>query len=549
MGELHPSIAAAAVVGSTNSSLHLNGERGDQMASAQTACCNCDPKSNGDGVLTSQPVTVETPTGGDGKHKLFLGTFIHSTSLAELKYRHKAAICVSKEGTIVAIEDECDWDRAEEVLFSRLGWSKDEVDVISTSEGQFFFPGFIDTHIHAPQYPNSGIFGKSTLLDWLTTYTFPLEASLADPAKARRVYGRCISKTLAHGTTCAAYYATIDVPSTNLLADLCMAAGQRALVGKVCMDQLSPDWYREESAEVSLQAARDSIAHISKIDPGFQTVKPIITPRFAPSCSVELLGALGRLHAETGLPVQTHISENKGEIELVREMFCGGVNGSKCDIVEDVGETYAGVYDRYGLLTDKTILAHAIHLSEAEASLISERGSKVSHCPCSNSSITSGAARVRWLLDKGIDVGLGTDVSGGYSPSILDAARQALLVSRHVALAGPGDCCDDSAKLSVEEVLYLATRGGAAVVGLEGRVGAFEVGFDWDAQLVALGSVGDDGMQEGAASASGEDNHQSNVDIFGWETWEERIAKWLFNGDDRNTKRVWVRGRLVHSRK
>ncbi|TLS27560.1 hypothetical protein PpBr36_04605 [Pyricularia pennisetigena] len=546
MGELRQSIAAGAA-SSTNSSVHLDGE---QMPSQQSACCNCDRKINGDGVLTSRPATVETPTGGDSRHKLFLGTFIHSTSLAELKYRHKAAICVSKEGTIVAIEDECNQERAEEVLFPRLGWSGDEVEVFAASAGQFLFPGFIDTHIHAPQYPNSGIFGKSTLLDWLTTYTFPLEASLADPAKARRVYGRCISKTLAHGTTCAAYYATIDVPSTNLLADLCMAAGQRALVGKVCMDQLSPDWYREESDEVSLQAARDSIAHISKIDPEFQTVKPIITPRFAPSCSVELLSALGRLHAETGLPVQTHISENKGEIELVREMFCGGAKGSNCDVVEDVGETYAGVYDRYGLLTDKTILAHAIHLSEAEASLISERGSKVSHCPCSNSSITSGAARVRWLLDKGIEVGLGTDVSGGYSPSILDAARQALLVSRHVALAGAvGDRCDDLAKLSVEEVLHLATRGGAAVVGLADRVGAFEVGFDWDAQLIELGSVGDDGMQEGAASVSGEDNHQSNVDIFGWETWEERIAKWLFNGDDRNTKRVWVRGRLVHWRK
>lgn len=543
-----------ATTNGTDRSLRVNGGGvgggGEQISPVPgpgATCCKC----NGKAADALGSAAVGPAGGGNGRHKLFLGTFVHSTSLSELRYRHKAAICVSQEGIIVSIEDDCDEERAAEVLFPRLGWSRDDVVVITANNGQFFFPGFIDTHIHAPQYPNAGIFGKSTLLDWLTTYTFPLEASLADPVRARRVYSRCISKTLAHGTTCAAYFATVDVPSTNLLADLCIAAGQRALVGKVCMDQLSPDWYREESAEASVQATRDCMAHIGKVDPEFRTVRPIITPRFAPSCSAELLSMLGKLHAETGLPVQTHISENKGEIELVRNMFCGGgESAAAAAATEDVGATYAGVYDRFGLLTDKTILAHAVHISEAEASLISERGSKVSHCPCSNSSITSGAARVRWLLEKGIEVGLGTDMSGGYSPSVLDAARQALLVSRHVAMAGGDDGdCDEAAKLSVEEVLYLATRGGAAVVGLEDTVGAFEVGFDWDAQLVGLGCVRDDGMLEGAASASGEDNHSSNVDIFGWESWEDRVAKWLFSGDDRDTKRVWVRGRLVHQRK
>jgi guanine deaminase len=123
-----------------------------------------------------------------------------------------------------------------------------------------------DTHLHASQYPNVGIFGKSTMLDWLNTYTFPLEASLSDLDKARAVYARCVRKTLSHGTTCAAYYATVDVPSTNLLADLYMEAGQHALVGRECMDQLSPAWYRDESPEASLAATRESIAHIASID-------------------------------------------------------------------------------------------------------------------------------------------------------------------------------------------------------------------------------------------------------------------------------------------
>lgn len=329
-------------------------------------------------------------------------------------------------------------------------------------------------------------------------------------------------KTLSHGTTTAAYYATVDVASTNLLADLCLAAGQRALVGRVCMDErgMCPDWYRDGSAREGVDRARESAEYIARVDAGRGLVRAVVTPRFAPSCSPEMLRGLGELAREKGLHVQTHISENEGEIGLVREMF-----------PED--ESYAGVYDRFGLLGERTILAHAVHLSEEEVRLIRERGAKVSHCPCSNSSITSGEARVRWLMDSGVTCGLGTDMSGGYSPSVLEAARQALLVSRHVAMKG-----EEKAKLSVEEVLYLATRGGAEVVGLGGKVGGFEVGMEWDAQLVVLGNV--DGEGEG---------EDGDVDVFGWESWEERVAKWLFNGDDRNTRKVWVKGRLVHERK
>lgn len=371
-----------------------------------------------------------------------------------------------------------------------------------------------------------GIFGKTTLLDWLSKYTFPLESSLKDLTKARRVYTACVRRTLAHGTTTAAYYATIDVAATNLLADLCLSIGQRAFVGRVCMDnpQLCPDYYMDESAEAGLEATRETIRHIEAIDPGFEVVCPILTPRFAPSCTSESMKGLADIQRKTGLPVQTHVSENTGEIQLVASMFPGSAS-------------YADVYDQHGLLTPRTVLAHAVHLSEEEATLISERGTKVSHCPCSNSSLTSGAARVRWLWDKGIEVGLGTDMSGGYSPSILESARQAALVSRHVAMSD--DSGDGHNKLLVEEVLYLATRGGALCLGLEDKVGDFGVGKQWDAQLVGLGgSVGGEGDEE-----------DGNVDLFGWEDWEERIAKWLYVGDDRNTKKVWVKGRQVHSRK
>ncbi len=375
-----------------------------------------------------------------------------------------------------------------------------------------------DTHIHTPQYPNSGIFGNSTLLDWLNTYTYPLEASLSDLDKARRVYSQCISRTLSHGTTTAAYYATTDLHSTNLLADLCLARGQRALVGRCCMDSdFNPDYYRDASPAAAMKDTRAAIEHVKKIDPNYNLLRPVVTPRFAPSCSSQLLRELGELSNTENIPSQTHISETKSEVELVKKLFPNS-------------EHYAGVYDDHGFLSSRTILAHAVHLTADERRLIRSRDAKVSHCPLSNTALSSGLCPVRQLLDDGITVGLGTDVSGGYSPSILEAARQASMVSRTIAGA--------KVTLSVQEVLYLATRGGADVVGLEGVIGGFEVGMQWDAQMVVLDLVAEDGKGE----------LRGPVDVFGWETWEEKVAKWVFCGDDRNTKMVWVKGRLVHQR-
>lgn len=388
----------------------------------------------------------------------------------------------------------------------------------------------------------------------------------ADLAWARRVYSAVVRRTLAHGTTTAAYYATTDVAATNLLVDLCLRRGQRAFVGRVCMDTLGPADYRDESAADSLRRTRETIAHVRRVHPSLDLVSPILTPRFAPACSAEAMAALGRLargqdeddpagRAEAArgagwvYPVQTHVSENRGEMQMVRELF-------------PAHPSYAAVYDAAGLLGPRTVLAHGIYLSADEAALVAARGAGVAHCPCSNSALASGAARVRGLLAAGVRVGLGTDVSGGYSASVLDAARQALLVSRHVAMPPwsggeqqpgeeekAGEAERERAKLSVDEVLYLATRGGAEILGLSGRVGAFEVGMEFDAQLVSLGPA--------VGGAQGEDDDfdeveevpgRGNVDVFGFESWEERIAKWLFNGDDRNTKKVWVQGRLVHSK-
>lgn len=499
---------------------------------------------------------------------IYFGTFIHSklNELAKLDICEAGAIGVNTSGVIEFVErDIQNIDQA----IQKYPEYKD-ADVGKAEKGrQFFFPGFIgiiassfllyylilrtyslnprrlqqniDTHIHAPQYPNAGVFGSSTLLNWLNTYTFPMESSLQNLTRARTVYSRVVSRTLSHGTTTAAYYATIHVPATNLLADICAFAGQRAFVGRVCMDhpEINPEYYRDESADQALQRTIESIDHIKELDPGYTLISPIITPRFAPSCTSEMLGKLGKLAAETGLPCHTHISENRNEIQLVKKLF-------------PEHESYAEVYDAHGLLHSKMILGHAIHLSNKEKDLIKQRDAKISHCPASNSALTSGGARVRWLLESGITVGLGTDVSGGYSPSVLEAVRSTALVSRHVAMTDGEEC-----KLSVEEALYLSTRGGARVVGLEDKIGGFDVGMEWDAQLIGLELVEE---EEGEKSETyeGENvidrkvfgvSHMAGpVDIFGWESWDDRVHKWVYNGDDRNTQKVWVKGRNVWTR-
>jgi len=199
-------------------------------------------------------------------------------------------------------------------------------------------------------------------------------------------------------------------------------------------------------------------------------------------------------------------------------------------------KSYTDVYDTHGILGSKTILAHAIHLTHEERRTILDRGSSISHCPCSNTAITSGCAPIRELLEEGHTIGLGTDVSGGFHPSILENVRHAIWTSRHLSMQSE---LGDKAKLSTEEALYLATRGGAAVVGLSDKVGAFEVGMEFDAQIIDLGNVETGGSDDGHFEAG-------PVDMFGWESWAEKIEKWVYAGDDRNTTAVWVKGRLVH---
>lgn len=502
------------------------------------------------------------------RRTVYTGTFLHTPSLGYLEVLRNAVIGVNEHGVIAFIEkgfedlnldeksSEASFESAVRSKVRSLGWGeqcKNEEGISKrhhpdwrwvkgrTDGTGWFFPGFIDTHTHASQYPNTGLFGNDTLMEWLENYTFPMESSFESITRANHVYTRAINRALANGTTTAAYFATIHVPATNLLADLAYSHGQRAFIGRVCMDSCqNKESYKDPDANTAIKRTEASIAHISALDPSHSLITPIITPRFAPSCTSDCMNKLGALARCESLPIQTHISESPAEIELVRKLF---PNSS----------SYAGVYDDHGLLTPRTVLAHGVHLSDDEKKLIATRGASISHCALSNSYLSSGLCPVRSLLDHSINVSLGTDISGGYSPSILAAAREAAGVSRILASQLPRANKKDveRVKLSVAETLYLATVGGARALGLQEKVGSFEVGKEWDAQMVECGDwiFPDEEGEAGGRRMPRKKDEENPVEIWGKESWEDKIAKWVFTGDERNVKCVWVKGKLVHERK
>lgn len=462
-------------------------------------------------------------------YTLYHGTFIHTPELDRLEIMNNALIGVNQKGEIDFVSSEYAGGSQEEAIFffeKKSGESHSQIKYVDISKDplKFFLPGFIDTHIHASQYPNAGIGLESLLLDWLTDYTFPMEDQFTDTNSAKielakKVYSKVIDRTLRSGTTCASYFTTTDPHTSNMFAELCLKAGQRSFVGKVCMDHNETYPSYEESFEECQDSMSSMVKYISSINPQNETlVRPIVTPRFAPVCSRKLLKWLGSFASEHNLPIQTHIGENKNEIKLVADLF------PECD-------NYASVYSDHDLLTNTTILAHAVHLTKAERLLIKKHLCSVSHCPTSNSFLTSGEAPVKqYLHEDKINVSLGTDVSGGFDSSILTIIRQAILVSHHLAMKS-NDGTD--VKLTFPEAIYMATKAGAKAVGLEHQIGTFEKGKRWDAQLIDLNSP------------------NSIIDIFDWQIKKDRksmsdlLGKWIFGGDDRNCIKVWCNGRLV----
>ena len=329
--------------------------------------------------------------------------------------------------------------------------------------GQLVIPGLADLHTHAPQFAYRGTAMDCELMEWLEQYAFPEESRYADLKYAERAYEIVVRSLRQGATTRAVIFGTIHTDATLILMDLLEESGIISFAGKVNMDRNAPEALRETAEQSEAETVRFIRESLGR---GYRRTRPILTPRFAPSCTEALLAALGRIRQEYGLPVQSHLSENPEEIETVSRLF-------------PEAAFYGDVYDRAGLFgrEGNTVMAHCVYSPPEETERMLANGVWIAHCPASNMNIASGIAPVRRYLEKGLRVGLGTDVAGGHSESMFQAVTDAIQVSKlHWRLA------DREAKpLTFPEALYLATKGGGSFFG---KVGSFEEGYEFDAVVL-----------------------------------------------------------------
>lgn len=330
-------------------------------------------------------------------------------------------------------------------------------------------PGMVDLHIHAPQHAFRGMGMDYELIEWLNTQTFPEEARYKDIEYAERAYSIFAEDMKKSATTRACIFATVHRAATEILMDLMEKSGLVTYVGKVNMDRFAPDELVEKSAE---ESAFNTFGWINDIRGKYKRTKPILTPRFIPSCTDELMNELHEIQRAYNIPVQSHLSENPSEIEWVKQLQPDAL-------------FYGDGYDKYNMFgrTNKnalpvnTIMAHCTWSTDDEVGRIKENGVFIAHCPSSNMNLSSGIAPVRKYLDMDMRIGLGSDVAGGESESMFNAVADSIRASkmywRYV---------DNSAKpVTFEEAFYMATRGGGEFFG---RVGSFEEGFEADAVVL-----------------------------------------------------------------
>ena len=363
---------------------------------------------------------------------------------------------------------------------------------------RLLIPAMNDMHVHAPQYRNQGIAMDMELLPWLQNYTFPEEMKYLNPAYAERMYRRFVRDLWRFGTMRACVFATIHTDSTRLLMRLFEEAGMGALVGKVAMNRHCPKGL-SESVEDMVQGNEALIAEYNNPE---ALVRPIITPRFIPSCTPEMLQACGELAAKYGLPVQSHLSENRDEIAMVMSL-------------EKESTCYGDAYNRYGLFGQTpTVMAHCVWTEGEELELMKRQGVMVAHCPTSNFNVASGMAPIRQFLDEGLSVGLGSDISGGHDLNIFRMMVYAIQVSKMHYQQN-----HEKAFLTLSEAFWIATKSAGSFFG---RVGSFEPGYEFDALVI--------------------DDCELNHDDY---SLLHRLERFIYLGDDRHIEHRFCCGKEI----
>ncbi|HTC52047.1 MAG TPA: guanine deaminase [Steroidobacteraceae bacterium] len=442
----------------------------------------------------------------------FRGTFLHAPQRGQLQCLKDTLIVVAADGAISAIGPAESADgRAAAARLAQGG------RLVALGPQHFVLPGMVDLHVHAPQWPQVGAALDLPLEDWLQKFTFPLESRYADPAFAVAVYESLVANLLANGTTTALYFATLHLQATKALADICLRRSQRALIGRVAMDNPDqcPEFYRDASAGVATRETREFIRYVQALPGSEGLILPVITPRFIPSCTDELLGGLGTLARETGCHVQTHCSESDWQHRYVLE---------RC------GRTDTAALDSFGLLGRRTVLAHGNFVDDADAALIRERGAGIAHCPLSNVYFSDAVFPLRRILDAGVHVGLGTDIAGGASPSLLENARQAITSSRLLesgvdARLQRQQRRQPGSRIDALTAFWLATAGGG--IALDLPVGVFAPGYQFDACVLDVSAP------------------QGNLRIGADEPPETVLQKLIYGAARANISQVWVANRRV----
>ncbi len=301
---------------------------------------------------------------------------------------------------------------------------------------------FADMHLHAPQYPMIGMDMDMPLLQWLNTYTFPTEAAFKDNEYARETYRRLAGELAANGTTRVCMFSSSHREATLILMEELENAGITGFVGKVNMDRNGGTDYQETTEE----SVSETVRWLEECR--FEHIKPILTPRFTPSCTDELMEALGRLAKENDLPVQSHLSENTGEIQWVSELH------PDCS-------HYWESYHKFGLWNDRTLMAHCVWSDEQERKAMKDAGVWAVHCASSNENLISGYAPIRVMLNEGVNVVLGSDIAGGDHLPMFENIAATIRASKARRIMD--DWKTDF--LKVPEAFYLATSAAAGFFG------------------------------------------------------------------------------------
>ena len=443
------------------------------------------------------------------------GTALHAPARGRLERLDDVVMSIDGAGTIEGVHAAASPQGAALLARHRAAGTLRELE-----RGHYLLPGMIDLHVHAPQWPQLGLALDQPLEVWLQKHTFPLEARYADLAFAAAVYESLVDGLLANGTTTALYYASIHLPATQRLADICLRRSQRALIGRVAMDhpEQCPAYYRDPSAAAALADTRAFIAYVQAL-PGNAAglIRPVITPRFIPACTDQLLHGLGALARDTGCHVQTHCSESDWE---------------HAHVLKRCGVTDTAALQRFGLLSRRTILAHGNFIGDEDIDHVLASGSGIAHCPLSNVYFSDAVFPLRRMLDRQVRVGLGTDIAGGASPSILENARQAVIASRSLESgvnsrqARAARRCESS-RIDAPTAFWLATTAGGAALDLP--VGVFRTGFQFDAILL-------DPRVDG-----------SNLRLHDTDAAHDLVQKIVYGASRANVREVWVAGRSVHA--